>query len=402
MAAAILSDPSKPGGWSLSRGYPAVALLFAELGRDDSRWRDIAHAMLSQAVAEIPVQVDMSLYTGLASIAFAARANAVEDGDYTSVLGQLDSRLSQAAGSLCAAELRTLRTTGLATVQSYDVISGLTGLGRYLLLTRSHQESVSEILRYLVAVTERQRADVPGWWVDSRPFAEMSQEAVEAYAWGHGNFGLAHGISGPLVLLSLAWRMGVIVPGQQAAIERVVDWLLRWQFVDGYGVCWPTVVSLEQHEGRETVPPRYVGSWCYGTPGLARAIQIAGLALNRPDWRQVADRAMLSALERPVEHLNLRSAAICHGWAGLLQTAVRIAADGSEAGERVADLAAERTLALFESEAAFGFRFPTGRSPASHDGPGLLEGAAGTALSLHGYATGRLPRFEWDAALLLA
>ncbi|MGW1807070.1 lanthionine synthetase LanC family protein [Streptomyces sp. NPDC002078] len=46
---------------------------------------------------------------------------------------------------------------------------------------------------------------------------------------GHGNFGLAHGIAGPLALLAMALRHGHAVPGQTQAIIRICDWLDRWR-----------------------------------------------------------------------------------------------------------------------------------------------------------------------------
>lgn len=397
VGAAIARDPRTNRDASLANGFPSVALLFAELGRSEPRWRRTAHTMLARVVAGQPEDGDVSLHSGLASLAFAARANAVDDGDYGSLLGRLDSHLSEAARALAGApDVHTWR---------HDVITGLTGLGRYLLMSPATPDDVMrEILRYLVALTgttEVAGVRVPGWWVIATPWRDMPEQVTRTYEDGHGNFGIAHGIPGPLALLALAWQAGLVVPGQREAMERIVEWLLTWCSSDDHGIRWPTTVTLDQHRGRTAVQASSVASWCYGLPGIARAIQLAGTALDRPDWNQVADRTMVSLLRRPEGQLHLRSAALCHGWAGLLQVATRIAADSPDgAASQVAELAAERTLDLFDPSAAFGYRFPT--SGSSQEGPGLLEGGAGVALALHGYATGRPPLTHWDAALLIA
>ncbi len=55
---------------------------------------------------------------------------------------------------------------------------------------------------------------LPGWWVSHDPHRRQSP----AFNGGHGNFGATHGITGPLALLSLAARRGVVVGGQLDAI----------------------------------------------------------------------------------------------------------------------------------------------------------------------------------------
>ncbi|WP_371106029.1 MULTISPECIES: lanthionine synthetase LanC family protein [Streptomyces] len=40
--------------------------------------------------------------------------------------------------------------------------------------------------------------------------------------------GLAHGIAGPLALLSLCWTRGLRVPGHDTAVRRIARWLMSW------------------------------------------------------------------------------------------------------------------------------------------------------------------------------
>lgn len=415
-------DGSTPGAsqqaLSLASGYPAVALLFAELGRTDPGRRTTAHEMLAHAAGQPPPPVPPSLYAGLPALAFAARASVVAEGDYRALLGPLDVHIAELCEKRAAAQRRRLSAatdgtgTTVGAMGAYDLITGMAGLGRYLL--RACQDTgagfdspagraLEQCLRFLAAMTAPGRAGgspVPGWWVEGGP--QQDGQDGPAFAGGHGNLGMAHGAPGPLALMAVAWQAGLRVPGQRAAMHTIVDWLLRWRRADGGGVCWPQVIHLEQARGHGEPSASCGGSWCYGVPGIARAIQLAGLALGRPDWCRVAPEAMASVLNRPERHLRLTSASVCHGWAGLLQVALRIAMDsGSDAAHQVARLAAERTIELFDAGLPFGYRFPMSARLPPDDGVGVLDGSAGTALALHSYATGEPPRSQWDAMLLL-
>ena len=84
---------------------------------------------------------------------------------------------------------------------------------------------------------------------------------------------------------------------------------------------------------------------------------------------------------------------LCHGWAGLL----RLAQSTDDA-----DALAERVLAAFDPGHAVRFHLALPSRGPPLDRPGFLDGSAGIALALHGYATARHPRTGWDAALLLS
>ncbi|MFJ1793001.1 lantibiotic dehydratase [Kitasatospora griseola] len=222
-----------------SRPHPGVALLFAELSHRSDEFRAAAHAHLRAATAGLAGPQPTGLFAGPASLAYAARLARHHPGDYAGLLDSLDAWITDRLRSLLAAERQRL-DAGRAGVQlnAFDVISGTTGLGRYLLLTPDrHRPLLADTLGHLVRLTRP--ADVngrslPGWWVPTVP-GVGPQDPV-----GHANLGLAHGIGGPLALLALAWRTGVRVAGQREAVRTTVDHLLEWQNPDGL---WPRVVG---------------------------------------------------------------------------------------------------------------------------------------------------------------
>lgn len=133
---------------------------------------------------------------------------------------------------------------------------------------------------------------------------------------------------------------------------------------------------------------------------MARALWLAGLVLDRAEWRDLALDAMRTVYRRPVADRFIDSPTFCHGIAGLLQVTLRFAND---TGLRVfADAAAElagQLLGLYEPGSLLGYRDvePDGRRI---DDPSLLNGAPGVVLTLLAAASDVEPR--WDRAFLLA
>jgi len=82
---------------------------------------------------------------------------------------------------------------------------------------------------------------------------------------------------------------------------------------------------------------------------------------------------------------RLTDISLCHGWAGLVHTLWRAAADA-----RTADLAARLPQ----------LRVRLARHAEPGEALGLLDGAAGLALTLHTTATRQPPPSHWDACLL--
>ncbi|MFE7115930.1 lanthionine synthetase C family protein [Streptomyces sp. NPDC057654] len=419
-----LADPertaSAASGWSplsLDAGHPGVALLFAELAHHDPALRATAHAYLAAAASHPPPgSSNSSLFRGgLPALAFAAHAARRTPQDYAGLFERLDPALDRALQRVLKGEHARL-DAGRAGVECsrYDLVHGVTGLTRLLLARRSmHGEALAEGLSYLIRLSRPlllRGASVPGWWSPAGPSGDPDPDPD--YPRGHVNFGLAHGISGPLALLATALRSGVDVPGARSAVSALAEELLAHRTAEGG---WPALIPLERY-GTEPPPPART-AWCYGTPGTAYALFRAGQALDRADLCRTAVDALAADLDRP---RRVTDEALCHGWAGLLHICRVMAAESGSA--RLAargDALAARLIAGYDAQCPYGYRFESGDGSGGSGGNdgndgndgsngsnenrvGLLTGAAGVALALHAYATGSGPASGWDAALLLS
>ncbi|MFI1179672.1 lanthionine synthetase C family protein [Streptomyces sp. NPDC020799] len=389
---------------SLSDGAPGIALLHAELAHTDPAHRPLAHewlrrgaALAAQATAPGP----QGLYGPLAALSFAAHRTAEDPRAPSTARARLGGQVAAMAGTRAQREERRLgERLGCTTFTAYDVISGQAGLGAHLLeLGVPAEAAVTRLVRALSALARPVRADsrpLPGWWValDAGAYRPVPP------ARGHANLGMAHGVPGPLALLALAWRQGVRVPGQRAAITAFADWLLAQRRTDATGPWWPGQLTLDPAPERPGRP-----SWCYGTPGIARALHLAGLALDVPRWQEAAVGALRAALARAgtEEAEPAAEAGLCHGVAGLLQITWRMAHDSgdTELAEHL-PLLATRLLDLVDEDEPFGFTAAPGERPPEEHPGGFLTGAAGAALALHTFATDSAPATHWDRALLLA
>ncbi|NUS04971.1 MAG: lanthionine synthetase, partial [Nonomuraea sp.] len=117
----------------LTDGYPAVALLYAELAHAEPAYRRIAHAHLARAAAQASQARVAGLYNGHVALAFAA-SRAARPGEYASILTSIDSHLAAQVPARLRPEWERIEAgRSGAPFVAYDVIGGVTGVGRHLL-----------------------------------------------------------------------------------------------------------------------------------------------------------------------------------------------------------------------------------------------------------------------------
>ncbi|MGH3865775.1 MAG: lanthionine synthetase LanC family protein [Pseudonocardiaceae bacterium] len=129
-------------------------------------------------------------------------------------------------------------------------------------------------------------------------------------------------------------------------------------------------------------------SWCYGTPGISRAQQLAAIASHDNARQHLAEHALAACLSDPAQLDQIIDTSLCHGWAGLYQTAVRAAADALT--PHLAAILPHLTELLIRHTSA-----------APSHSTGLLEGDAGLALALHTAVRTAPPISGWDTCLMI-
>ncbi|WP_330342603.1 lanthionine synthetase C family protein [Streptomyces sp. NBC_00557] len=374
----------------LGGGLAGTALYEMVAAHTRGTWtsaRAAAQAITAQPLAGNPEEA--SLYRGVPAVAYTLHFAKPSASSRT--LARLDAETIAIVAARLSAAQRRMDSGRPPRMAEYDLISGLTGLGAYL-LQRGRQTALERILHYLVRLLTEPLTvagnQVPGWWTTDGPRG-LPEDGP--FSTGHANFGIAHGMPGPLALLALASRAGIMVDGQERALDEGIAFLTTWaQRYSNGALGWPEILDLDDFlngpvSGAEPGRP----SWCYGTPGIGRALQLAALARRNGPARQFAEHLVLGSITDHRHLSQLEDTTICHGWAGLLLTCDRIAADAMT--PRIAN------------------ELPVLRSHLSthlvrHEIPstaGLLSGNAGVLLTLHTLDAPRPADLGWETCLLL-
>ncbi|MFE0178477.1 lanthionine synthetase C family protein [Streptomyces sp. NPDC059002] len=368
----------------LADGGPGIALAYHQLHQSlpAHGWDDLAHGYLtaSAAGARRLHTTSPGLFGGLAGLAYTAWTLT----GTTDTLPGIHENLTRQA----TAQAHTLTHHPHGTpARTFDTISGLTGTGAYL-LCRHHEpqtrHALHAVLTALVTLC-REHDGTPHWYTP----AAAIQDTATRKEFPHGmlDHGLAHGIAGPLALLSLALAADITVPGHTQAVARTAHWLAAQHTNDTHGPDWPAKTAPPGHPAPPT--PRTAGaSWCYGSPGIARSLWLAGSALQDPTLLDLSLHAIKAVHQRPTaRHRAHNAPGLCHGLAGLLHITARWAHETKEPD--LTHAATELTQHLL-----------TSGTFVTSNGPGLLDGTAGVLLALLS-ATADTPP-TWDRALLLA
>ncbi|MUN35398.1 lanthionine synthetase C family protein [Actinomadura litoris] len=353
-------------GQNLADGAAGIALLHLETGD----W-EAAYTALREAVADgVSIAGGASLYYGAPALAFVLAAS--DRADLTRAKAVAAAGTATVTRRRLEAAHRRIDQRQRPPYAEFDLIGGLTGLG-VALRRIGDLDLLRDVLTYLVRLTEPLDG-LPGWWCPTGP-----HRTKPGPPGGHSNHGMAHGITGPLALMALTLRDGMHVPGQPAAIARICTWLDQWeQQTDDGSAWWPQTITLEElHYGDTDQPGPLRPSWCYGTPGIARAQQLAGHALSDTARQRKAEKAFTACVSDHEQLVLLTCRSLCHGTSGLLAAGRRIAADAH------APISAPLPLDLHPKPA------PPGEPP------GFLNGTAGAELTTTGTVT------SWDACLLL-
>jgi len=388
---------------SVAQGDAGLALFCARLDEviPEGGWADVGREHLARSATAVRQgHAGTGAIAGLSGLLFVTDALGPPP-DLQSMRPKLRAEVADSALGAAA----RIRSQAGVTVSSYDLISGLSGVLLTVLPRGACQEPSSPLIPFLVrSLTELALAEgeIPAWHTPAAFLYDDEQRSL--YPSGNLNCGLAHGIPGPLAALSLAIRTGSSDSRRVAeAVERMATWLMDHAVRSAQGPGWPTVVPLAHRDGLlvET-SGQHVGrdAWCYGTPGVARALYLAGTALGEESWQTTAIEAMRGVYRRPPADRYIDSPTFCHGIAGLLQITLRFHDDTglalfSEAatdltGQVLAHVDPDRPMAVANLE-------PDGNPV---DSPGLLDGATGVGLALLSVAGQTAP--TWDRIMALS
>jgi lantibiotic biosynthesis protein len=295
--------------------------------------------------------------------------------------------------------LQDLETLPSPTV--FDLVGGPVGWGLYSLQRWPHARA-RRALEHVVDFLERTAEPCPEgfrWWTSPYLLQPWQRELSPG---GYYNLGLAHGVPGICVLLSQVIRRGIRDSQASRLLEGAVDWMLSQRIEGSRGLAFPSSII----DGQPPDPSRL--AWCYGDLGIAAALLVAAHCVGHERWATEALSIARNAARISPGESGIVDTGLCHGSAG-----------AGHVFNRMYQMTHDPLLldaARFWLERTLDMRVPKGglagfvawmtgpHLPGGVRGwvalPGVLEGAAGSALALLAGCTHH--ESAWDRFLFLS
>lgn len=263
-------------------------------------------------------------------------------------------------------------------ISDYDVICGLSLTLRYLLNFKddiSFKDEIKQIIEYLIKLTEKING-IPRYCI--RVEDANNPELTKKYKKEIIDYGMAHGISGILSTLSIAKINGISVRGQERAIRALLNELENAIGKTENSIRWPTVVSIDEYlENKYICKENY--SWCYGIPGIARALHLGGQALQENKFSELSEQCF-RYIYLNKERIQFNTGGICHGYSSILYiSALMYKETNKKFYKEISNIYVEKILQTINKENIF---FTISNNNQYESLVSIFEGILGSLLTL--------------------
>lgn len=391
---------------SLADGYPSLVLFYSTLHTHfpNDKWDFTAHRYIQKIVESIekdPV-FDFSLFSGLTGVLYAISAASCDNTRYQNLTHQLKAILIPSIQKYYFEPLKQEIESGMPSpFYRYDLIQGIVGVGIYLLSeiqTPDFQPTLLSLIQLLIQRIEPftvHGVKVPGWYLPSE--FQLNEKDKTNFPKGCFNLGMAHGCTGILAFLSIAYLKGIDCPSLKEAIQNLASWIQSKAFLDQGELTWQDHMSWDEvvHHTHTSTSTKKM-AWCYGKPGILMSLYLAGRSLNDASLLKYAQDHYLEIFLLPVTRWHLRGPTFCHGLAGLYTMTEQMASytQNSELKNQALRIK-EKMVDFYNCHVPFGFKDV---EESSYDRSGLLNGAVGIALSL----LDTKGHFNWKVPFLIS
>ena len=363
---------------------------------DKKKWNNIINIQfirLKECIEEGELLNGMALFGGLCEVGLAVYLYSRKTGHYIHFWKKINEIILETTIKIVEEYLQQMNHL---LIYQYDCVRGLSGILNYLIHTDAENNDnkviIEDVLGYLIKITERKFVDgkiVPGWHIKHEN--QIREDEKSRFKNGNFDFGVAHGIAGPLAAMSMAYQKGYCIEGQKKAILSIVEEYekLALRFKDC--TFWQGQYSFEDYlqSTQDTFVYKNKMSWCYGPIGILRAIKLAGFALDSQELIEREQNNICKIAAMPSKDYFLDSPIICHGYAGLMSlfTIEYKEQANNVLKEKINELA-DNIMKEYNSNFMFGFKhtetfYQSGKTLINElFGNEFLYGASGIILSL--------------------
>lgn len=202
----------------------------------------------------------------------------------------------------------------------FDSIYGISGILYNMLFCNSNRVKVtSELVSYLAELTKSVEYN-GGYVIKYLTEKRFIHENVERESAGFIDFGVAHGIMGPLIALSKAREDGIVVSECDRAIEILLEQYNKFVMTDDGVLKYPTKLPFPLYTNviKDKNYYTFNSSWCYGNAGIVRGLMKSAKYLKRQDSYQFYKKELLKIIEQPADKYGFSEPYLCHGYASII------------------------------------------------------------------------------------
>jgi hypothetical protein len=307
--------------------YRDMILLISEgfsLLKDKEKWEKIGYDICKAIKQDLEnygiTENDIGMIESFGYTCFAVSQYSKKTGN----LIRFSNSLNKLLLNFIVNKAEIFKEDSQTTMSKYDVISGLSGSLYYLLdfsWNEDEIEKLEEAISYLINLTKYYNYE--GNSVIKFHITRENQfrdDEKERFPNGNFNFGISHGMMGPLVALSKAFSLGYKVDGLKESIVELAELYERFKVYKGNISLWPSQLSFEQYLiGKcEEEHCHLASSWCYGNISIARGLQKVAKNMGWIEKEKLYKNDLINIINQPSENYNLYSPALCHGYSSIL------------------------------------------------------------------------------------
>ncbi|MCY9136859.1 lanthionine synthetase C family protein [Bacillus atrophaeus] len=384
---------------SVASGISSACILFAELDYTfpNEDWDKIGHEYLvfiKEKIENVITNYSLSCLGGLGGIGFSILALSQNQKRYQKFLSEFNSFYF----NLLKKHINEIKNSRKNDPFLYETIYGLAGIGRYLLFFKDVKDAndlLREILKLIVELT-------------NKLFFKTEDKPKKVYSIaGERNIfdcGLAHGISGPLSLLSICCKNKVCVEGQLDAVKKISNWLINTKMAGLNGLSFPNSIFINEENKDISLNTNTRDAWCYGSPGICRTLVLAEEATGDTRYSNCAVSVFKDVMKRNFELQKNFSPTFCHGISGLLTITILLnkSLNMSELKSYILFLG-EELLEFYNTDNIFGFQNierDAYKTVVVSNELGVLTGITGILLALLAFRNQKTYT-HWESILLL-
>lgn len=233
----------------------------------------------------------------------------------------------------------------------YDAIAGASGALYYILdcdMDVHNDRRVQKLIEFLIYLSKNYKfKDQYIIRYHIKKEQQFQEEEKVMMPDGHINFGMAHGIMGPLLALAKAYSMKFRNKGLKVTIVNLIGLYEKFSDKTNGVLKYPRRLSIEDYLNDQKSDITVNSGWCYGNISLVRGLMKSEKYIGDLEMYNYYKSELLKIIAQPTDLYNLSSPILCHGYSSVIT--IQLAAF-RETGDICFFNLLERNLALLMKE----------------------------------------------------